>query len=336
MPSVTAHIQQVAVIGAGYMGGGIAQVFAMAGFDVAICDADPALTGRHLDRLGREADDFEQQGLLKPGSAELVRNNLHAAASLAEAVAEADFIEEAVLERPEVKKPVLDSIEEAARPDAVIGSNTSTLPIGDLAAALERPDRFLGVHFSNPAPFIPGVELIAHAGTDEAVVQAVEALVSRTGKATARVNDKAGFVLNRLQYVLLREAVNLVEEGVATPEDIDLIVRTTFGYRLPFFGPFAIADMAGLDVYRDGFRTLQAHYGDRLTVPALLTELVESGRYGVKQGGGFVTPAGDQAALVAYRNTAYARLGQLLQELGPAPLGSPLRDAQFIEERSSS
>lgn len=336
MPSVTAHIQQVAVIGAGYMGGGIAQVFAMAGFDVAICDADPALTGRHLDRLGREADDFEQQGLLKPGSAELVRNNLHAAASLAEAVAEADFIEEAVLERPEVKKPLLDSIEEAARPDAVIGSNTSTLPIGDLAAGLKHPERFLGVHFSNPAPFIPGVELIAHAGTDEAVVQAVEALVSRTGKATARVNDKAGFVLNRLQYVLLREAVNLVEEGVATPEDIDLIVRTTFGYRLPFFGPFAIADMAGLDVYRDGFRTLQAHYGDRLTVPALLTELVESGRYGVKQGGGFVTPAGDQAALVAYRNTAYARLGQLLQELGPAPLGSPLRDAQFIEERSSS
>jgi len=274
--------------------------------------------------------------LFKPGWADRVQKNLRAAESVAEAVAGADFVEEAVLERHDVKGPVLRSIEQAARPDAVIGSNTSTLPIGDLAAALERPERFLGVHFSNPAPFIPGVELIAHAGTDEAVVQAVEALVPQTGKLTARVHDKAGFVLNRLQYVLLREAVNLVEEGVATPEDVDLIVRTTFGYRLPFFGPFAIADMAGLDVYRDGFRTLQAHYGDRLTVPALLTELVESGRYGVKQGGGFVTPAGDQAALVAYRNTAYARLGQLLQELGPAPLGSPLRDAQFIEERSSS
>ena len=191
------------------------------------------------------------------------------------------------------------------------------------------------MHFSNPAPFIPGVELIAHAGTDEAVVQTVEALVPRTGKLTARVNDKAGFVLNRLQYVLLREAVNLVEEGVATPEDVDVIVRTTFGYRLPFFGPFAIADMAGLDVYRDGFRTLEAHYGERLAVPALLTELVESGRYGVKQGGGFVTPAGDQAALVAYRNTAYARLGQLLHELGPAPLGSRSNDTQFIEEKSN-
>jgi 3-hydroxybutyryl-CoA dehydrogenase len=255
---------------------------------------------------------------------------------LAEAVAEADFVEEAVLERPEVKKPLLDSIEEAARPDAVIGSNTSTLPIGDLAAGLKHPERFLGVHFSNPAPFIPGVELIAHSETDEQVVEAVEALVSITGKLTARVHDKAGFVLNRLQYVLLREAVNLVEEGVATPEDVDVIVRTTFGYRLPFFGPFAIADMAGLDVYRDGFRTLQAHYGDRLAVPALLTELVESGRYGIKLGGGFVTRAGDQAALVAYRNTAYARLGQLLEELGPAPLGSPPHNAQSSEERSNS
>jgi 3-hydroxybutyryl-CoA dehydrogenase len=240
---------------------------------------------------------------------------------VAEAVADADFIEEAVLERPDIKGPVLRSIEEAARPDAVIGSNTSTLPIGDLAAGLTHPERFLGVHFSNPAPFIPGVELITHSGTDEGVIEAIEALILRTGKLTARVNDKAGFVLNRLQYVLLREAVNLVEEGVATPEDIDVIVRTTFGYRLPFFGPFAIADMAGLDVYRDGFATLQAHYGDRLAVPALLAELVESGRYGLKQGGGFVTPAGDQAALVAYRNTAYARLGQLLQELGPAPKG---------------
>lgn len=332
---MTEQIEHIAVIGAGYMGGGIAQVFAMAGLDVVICDADPDLTHRNLDRLRRETEDFEKRGLFEPGSADLVQENLRAAASVAEAVAEADFVEEAVLERPDVKGPVLRSIEDAARPDAVIGSNTSTLPIGDLASGLERPERFLGVHFSNPAPFIPGVELIAHAGTDEAVVQTVEALVPRTGKLTARVNDKAGFVLNRLQYVLLREAVNLVEEGVATPEDVDVIVRTTFGYRLPFFGPFAIADMAGLDVYRDGFRTLEAHYGERLAVPALLTELVESGRYGVKQGGGFVTPAGDQAALVAYRNTAYARLGQLLQELGPAPFGSRSNDTQFIEEKSN-
>jgi 3-hydroxybutyryl-CoA dehydrogenase len=316
---MTEQIEHIAVIGAGYMGGGIAQVFAMAGLDVVICDTDPDLTRRHLDRLRQEAEDFEKQGLFEPGSADLVQRNLRAADTLAEAVSGADLIEEAVLEQPEVKGPVLRSIEAAADPDAVIGSNTSTLPIGDLAADLKHPERFLGVHFSNPAPFIPGVELIAHSATDEGVVEAVEALVPRTGKLTARVNDKAGFVLNRLQYVLLKEAFNLVEEGVATAKDVDIIVRTTFGYRLPFFGPFAIADMAGLDVYRDGFRTLEAHYGERLAAPSMLTELVEAGRYGVKQGGGLVTPAGDQAALVAYRNTAYARLGQLLNELGPAP-----------------
>jgi 3-hydroxybutyryl-CoA dehydrogenase len=312
-------IEKVAVVGAGYMGGGIAQVLAMAGFEVTIADADAETTRHHLERLRREAGEFEAQGLFDEGSADLVATHLHAGDSLAEAVGDADFIEEAVLEVPEVKGPVLRDIEAAARPDAVIATNTSTLPIGDLAANLERSERFLGVHFSNPAPFIPGVELIAHAGTDESAVTVSEALVARTGKLSARVKDQAGFVLNRLQYVLLREAISLVEEGVATAEDVDIIVRTTFGYRLPFFGPFAIADMAGLDVYRAGFRTLAEHYGDRLAAPAMLTELVDAGHYGVKKDGGFVIPAGDQAPLVAYRNRAYARLGQLLRELGPAP-----------------
>ncbi|MGH3340026.1 MAG: 3-hydroxyacyl-CoA dehydrogenase family protein, partial [Propionibacteriaceae bacterium] len=179
---MTVQIERIAVIGAGYMGGGIAQVFGIAGLDVVIMDADPDITARHLDRLRQEAEDFENRGLLEPGSAELVRKNLRAANSVADAVADADFIEEAVLEQPAVKGPVLRRIEEAARPEAVIGSNTSTLPIGDLAAGLTHPERFLGVHFSNPAPFIPGVELIAHSGTDEKVVEAVEALIPLTGK----------------------------------------------------------------------------------------------------------------------------------------------------------
>lgn len=316
----TAQIERVAVVGAGYMGGGIAQVLAMAGFDVVIADADADTTSHHLERLYREAAEFEAQELFAAGSTDLVRANLRAATSLAEAVADADFVEEAVLEVPEVKGPVLAAIEAAARPDALIATNTSTLPISGLAANLAHSGRFLGVHFSNPAPFIPGVELIAHAGTDESTIQASEALVARTGKLSARVNDQAGFVLNRLQYVLLREAIALVEEGVATAEDVDTIVRTTFGYRLPFFGPFVIADMAGLDTYGFGFRTFVEHYGERFAAPQLLTDLVQAGKFGVKQGGGFIVPAGDTTALVAYRNKAYARLGELLKELGPAPI----------------
>jgi 3-hydroxybutyryl-CoA dehydrogenase len=155
--TVTQEIQQVAVVGAGYMGGGIAQTLAMAGLDVVIVDADPALTRRHLDRLCREAEDFEGQGLFDAGSADLVRANLRAADSLPDAVAEADLIEEAVLELPEVKGPVLKSIEAAARPDAIIGSNTSTLPIGDLAANLTHAERFLGIHFSKPLPSSRGL-----------------------------------------------------------------------------------------------------------------------------------------------------------------------------------
>jgi 3-hydroxybutyryl-CoA dehydrogenase len=317
---VKTDISTVAVVGAGYMGGGIAQVLAAGGVDVVIADADADATLRHHGRLLAEARDFEERNLVDAGFADRVATHLTWAKSVEDAVRDADLIEEAVPEAPAIKSEVLRRIEAAARPDAVIASNTSTIPIADLAANLSDASRFLGVHFSNPAPFIPGVELIAHAGTDESVIPAVEALVARTGKLTARVNDKAGFVLNRLQYILLKEAINLVEEGVATAEAVDIVVRTTFGYRLAFFGPFAIADMAGLDVYRACFGTLEQHYGDRLKAPEMLNELVDAGKYGVKQGGGFVTEAGDQTALIAYRNTAYARLGQLLRELGPAPM----------------
>ena len=315
-----AEIDKVAVVGAGYMGGGIASVLAAAGLEVVIADADAEATRRNHERLLAEWGEFERDGLVDVGTTDQVSEHLTWAETVEEAVASADFVEEAVPEDPDLKTRVLLSIESAARPDAVIATNTSTIPIGRLAETMHDPTRFLGVHFSNPAPFIPGVEVIAHAETDESVIPPVEAMVARTGKLTARVNDQAGFVLNRLQFVLLKEAIALVEEGVATAEAVDIIVRTTFGYRLGFFGPFAIADMAGLDVHRGAFATLEEHYGERLRSPEMLNALVDAGKYGVKQGGGFVTEAGDQSALVTYRNTAYARLAQLLRELGPAPL----------------
>lgn len=313
--------RQIAVVGSGYMGGGIAQLLALAGADVRISDVSAEVATGNLERMIAEATQYTADGLFPEGAAETVRERVSAAASLEEAVAGASFIEEAVPEKIAIKHDTLRRISAAAADDAVIGSNTSTILIARLAEAVHRPERFLGVHYSNPAPFIPGVEIIPHPGTDESLLAGVEEIVRATGKQTARVNDTDGFVLNRLQYALFSEASQLVEEGVATAEDVDTIVRTTFGFRLPFFGPFAIADMAGLDVYEFCFQSLQGRWPERFATPTALAELVAQGKLGTKSGGGFLdVPSERVPELVAYRNRAYVKMQELLNELGPAPI----------------
>jgi 3-hydroxybutyryl-CoA dehydrogenase len=302
------------------MGGGIAQSLALSGADVRIADVDIEVARGNRDRLIAEAEQFAADGLF-PADAPIVIAERLTAATIEDAVAGASFIEEAVPEKIEIKHATLRRISAAAASDAIIGSNTSTILIGRLAEAVTNPERFLGVHFSNPAPFIPGVELIPHAGTDAAVLPVVEQIVAATGKETARVKDATGFVLNRLQYALFHEATQLVEEGVATPEDIDTIVRTTFGFRLPFFGPFAIADMAGLDVYAFCYASLQTEFPERFATPKILEDLVSAGKLGTKSGAGFLdVPADRTPELIAYRNKAYVAMKKLVDELGPAPI----------------
>ena len=316
-------INSVTVVGAGYMGGGIAQSLALSGFTVQIADVDVDAALRGLERLLGEAQEFEDQGLYKPGSTDLIKQNLSAGKPIEQAVADADFIEEAVFEVLAVKQSVLATISEHARPDAIIGTNTSTIPVNVLAPAVKNPERFLTVHFSNPAPFIPGVELVAGKATAPDVIDAVKDLLARAGRQGAQVADTPGMVLNRLQYVLLKEATAIVEEGVATVEDVDTIVRTTFGFRLGFFGPFAIADQAGLDVYWNCFKTFEDAYGPRLATPQLLTNAVEAQRMGTKNGKGLTGDFDDEtkAAVISYRNKAYSKMGDLLRELGTAPKG---------------
>ncbi len=319
----------VAIVGSGYMGGGIAQVLALAGDTVRISDVSEEVAKASHDRLLAEAAQFSADGLFPDDAPERIASHLHAAVSIEDAVADADFIEEAVPERPEIKEETLRRISAAARPDAVIGSNTSTIQIGSLAPAVLHPERFLGVHFSNPAPFIPGVELIPHEGTSESAVAVAEDVVASAGKESARVKDSTGFVLNRLQYALFHEAAQVVEEGIATPEEVDTIVRTTFGFRLPFFGPFAVADMAGLDVYAFCYRSLQTRWPERFATPASLQALVDAGRLGTKTGSGYLDlPAERTAELIDYRNRAYAAMARLLADLGPAPTQEDTTDSR--------
>jgi 3-hydroxybutyryl-CoA dehydrogenase len=311
----------VAIVGSGYMGGGIAQVLALSGATVRIADISEEIAAKNYTRLIEEATKFVADGLFPADAVERISANVSPAVSIEAAVADADFIEEAVPEKIEIKHATLARISAAARPDAIIGSNTSTILIESLATAVAGPERFLGVHFSNPAPFIPGVELIPHAGTNDAAVRVVEEIIAATGKETARVKDSTGFVLNRLQYALFHEATQIVEEGIASPEDIDTIVRTTFGFRLPVFGPFAIADMAGLDVYAFCYASLQTRWPERFATPASLKELVDAGKFGTKSGAGYLdVPAERTAELIAYRNKAYVAIKKLMDDLGPAPI----------------
>jgi 3-hydroxybutyryl-CoA dehydrogenase len=313
-------ITTTAVVGSGYMGGGIAQVLALHGYKVMLGDVDGETAERARVLLVEQAHGFEARGLLPEGSAEIIEGNLAAAGSIEDAVAAADYIAEAVPEEPGIKASALRRISAAAPAAALIATNTSAIPIKELALSVAGPERFLGVHWMNPAPFIPGVELIPGPDTNPAVVDLAEALIRGLGKTPARVADTPGFVANRLQFALYKEAVQIVDDGVATPEQIDTVVSNTFGFRLALFGPFAIGDMAGLDVYASSFQTLQKAYGERFAAPEGLLTTVKDGNLGLKSGQGFldIDPE-DRPALLAYRDNAYARLSQLRGELGQAP-----------------
>lgn len=310
-----------AVVGSGYMGGGIAQVLALAGHPVRISDVSLEIARGNRERLIAEAAAFAADGLFPEGAADIMAERL-TAHELEDAVTGVRFVEEAVPERLDIKQDTLRRIGEAAPTDAVVGSNTSSIAIGTMAPSIAHPERFLGIHFSNPSPFIPAVEVIPHTGTEPAAVAFARAVIDSVGKVSALVEDKTGFVLNRLQFALLNEAARVVEEGVASAADVDAIIRGTLGFRLPFFGPFAIADMAGLDTYGLVFAQLRQAYPDRFPTPELLQEQIDAGRFGVgKTGTGFLEPpAGGAAELIAYRNRAYVAMSRLLAELGPAPV----------------
>ena len=307
--------REVAIVGAGYMGRGIGQVLASAGARCTLADISEEVAAAAVDTLLTEASRHERDALIPPGSTDRLRPLVRSAASLEEAVDGAEYVVEAVYEDRDVKAGVLGRIEAAASADAVISTNTSAIPIATLSESLEHRARFLGAHWFNPPQFIPAIELIACPETSPGAMDAVEGFLTRARKRPARVADSTGFVANRLQYALFQEAAAVVAEGLATAETVDQIVRTSFGFRLPVFGPFAIADMAGLDVYRDGYRIFEDSFEGRFVSPQVLDELVSLGRFGAKTGSGIVIRNLDQAAaMIERRDRAYVQIGRLLDE----------------------
>jgi 3-hydroxybutyryl-CoA dehydrogenase len=317
---VTASAQalnRTAIVGAGRMGLGIAESFVIAKLDVTFADATPELCVAARERLIERMRAHAQAGLIDEASA--ARSEAVTAASgIASAIDSADLIIEAVTEDIEIKRQVLFACDDAAPEHAIIASNTSSLAINQLVEFVGRQDRFLGMHWFNPPEWTPGVEVIPAAQTQPAVVQRVVRLLESIGKRPSMVHPSVGFVANRLQMALFCEAARCVEEGIASPSQIDEVVRSCFGFRLPFFGPFQIADMAGLDVYEAVVRQHEQAFGERFAVPEILSELVREGRRGTTGGGGFYDyPNGAADQLLVDRDRRYAALGSLLRDAPP-------------------
>lgn len=194
------------------------------------------------------------------------------------------------------------------------------MPIEALSGYVTYPGRLLGVHWMNPAAFVPCVAVIPSSQTALPAIEFSKKLIHGLGKVAVRVSDQAGFVANRLQYALFHEATRMVEESLAPPRQIDQVVRNSFGFRLPFFGPFATADMAGLDIYIGSHESLAAGYGERFAAPQLLTERIANAYLGLKTGGGFTGMDRERIEeIVRCRNRACVLVQKLREELGPAP-----------------
>jgi 3-hydroxybutyryl-CoA dehydrogenase len=306
-----------AIIGAGRMGLGIAESFVIAGLDVVFAEVTPERAQSSPARLADRMRAHVDAGLVDAaamGRAEQVR----AADDIADAVGGADLIIECVTEDIGVKEGVLRACDAAAAPGAILASNTSSLNITTLAGFVGRPERFLGMHWFNPPEWTPGVEVVLGPHTDRIYVDRVVELLRMIGKQPSVVAGGVGFIANRLQMAMFCEAARCVEEGLASPRDIDEVVRSCFGFRLPFFGPFQIADMAGLDVYEAVVEQHEQGLGERFRVPDSLRQLVREGRCGTAAGGGFYDyepGAGDR--LLVERDRLYASLSGLLERQPP-------------------
>jgi 3-hydroxybutyryl-CoA dehydrogenase len=276
---------RVAVIGGGRMGAGIAQVFLAAGAVVDVIEAGDEAARAAQERISHGLAEAERRGKLTAG-ADSALTRLSILGAAAELTPDTDLVIEAVPERPDLKATVLKAAEDVVGPDTVLATNTSSLSVTDLAGVLERPDRFLGMHFFNPVPASKLVEVVVAERTDPALADTAGAWVRGIGKTGIVVRDRPGFASSRLGVLLGLEAIRMLEEGVADAEAIDTAME--LGYRHPM-GPLRSTDLVGLDVRLAIAEYLHSTLGERFAPPQLLRDKVAAGELGRKTGRGFYT-----------------------------------------------
>ncbi|MWV64547.1 3-hydroxybutyryl-CoA dehydrogenase [Halorubrum sp. JWXQ-INN 858] len=274
----------VAVIGAGSMGHGIAQVSAMAGHDVVLRDIDEGIVSEGLDAVRANLQGGVDRGKVTEEEMAATLDRLEGTTDLAAAVGDADLVVEAVPESMSLKTDVFTEVEAAVDDDCVLASNTSSLSVSEIAGALERPERVVGLHFFNPPHIMDLVEVVIAEQTSADTEAFATSFVEGLDKEAVVVRDTAGFASSRLGLALGLEAVRMVESGVASPADIDAAMRE--GYNHPM-GPLKLTDLVGLDVRLDIAEYLREELGERFKPPQLLKRKVRGGKLGKKSGEGF-------------------------------------------------
>lgn len=279
--------KKVAVIGAGLMGAGIAQVSAQAGYEVVLRDVTDEALARGRSGIAASYDKFVAKGKLTAQDAEAALARITTTTDL-DAAADADLVVEAVFEEVEVKREIFRTLDRLVGDDTVLASNTSAIPITKIAAATERPERVVGTHFFSPVPLMGLCELVrGHKTSDDTLARARE-FAEHTGKTCIVVNrDVAGFVTTRLISALVVEAVKLYESGVATAEDIDTACKLGFGHAM---GPLATTDLTGVDILLHATGNIYTESQDeKFAPPELMRRMVDAGDLGRKSGQGFYT-----------------------------------------------
>ncbi|HCF88907.1 MAG TPA: 3-hydroxybutyryl-CoA dehydrogenase [Firmicutes bacterium] len=284
-------MERILVVGAGTMGSGIAQAIAEGGRQALLADAIPGAAEKAKGRIAVSLDKAIAKGKITPDVKEAVLGRITALGDFKEIAAgtavdaAVDMVIEAITENAAVKKELFSELDKVLGPQAIFASNTSALSVTELARATSRPERFIGMHFFNPAPIMKLVEIIRGADTAEGTFEAVRVLAGQLGKTPVTVNEAPGFVVNRLLVPMINEAVYALMEGVASAEDIDTAMKLGAGHPM---GPLALADMIGLDVCLAIMEALDAEFGDPKYRPCpLLRKMVRAGRLGRKSGRGF-------------------------------------------------
>jgi 3-hydroxybutyryl-CoA dehydrogenase len=312
-------IQSALVVGAGTMGHGFAQIFAMNEVNVALVDVSEALLDRANGWIRDNLAYMTELGEIESREVHQILGRIHFGTDLTEFAKRADFITEAVNEDLKLKKAVFTQIEVAVTRDVIVATNTSSFDINELSASMIHPERFIGAHWFHPPQITPCVEIIPSTRTSPETIERTMAFMVRLGKVPTICKSAPGFVANRIQFAMAAEALAMVDEGLATPQEIDRIVKSSFGFRLGAYGPFEIMDQAGLDTYRAIFEYLFGKLRREQFKPSpTLDKLMAQKRCGLKTQSGFYNYQ-DGAAEVTKRDRDrkfYARLRLFRDEQG--------------------